>query len=74
MDLMEWIAAGAIYNFDEFYDAPECHHQAHAVLDDITRWVMNIDESELARNDFILWLHGPPKQPSRSRCHLPLFP
>ena len=30
-----------------------------ALLDDITQWVTNIDESELARNDFMLWHHGP---------------
>lgn len=56
---MEWIAAGAIYNSDEFYDAPGCHHQTRSVLDDVTQWVMNIDEYELARNDFVLWLHRP---------------
>lgn len=56
---MEWIAAGAIYNSDEFYDAPKCYHQTRTLLDDVMQWVINIDESGLERDDFMLWLHGP---------------
>jgi len=54
---MEWVATGAFHDSDELYDAPKCHpHTRIAVLDDIMQWV---SESELARDDFIMWLFGP---------------
>ena len=57
---MGWIAApnqaGAIYNFDEPYDVPGCHHQTRAVLNDIMQWVVNLC---WGGSNSILWLHGP---------------
>ena len=54
--LMEWVATDAFYNSDELDDELQCHPQTRAMLDAIMEWV---GESELMRDDFLLWLFGP---------------
>jgi hypothetical protein len=54
---MEWVLTSAFHNSDELYNAPKCHPHTHiAVLDDIMKWV---GESELARDNFMMWLFRP---------------
>jgi hypothetical protein len=57
-DLYDNIAAGALHNSSERYDAPKCHEETRvAVQEDIFSWITDGDKD--AEPKRILWLTGP---------------
>ncbi|KAJ2916262.1 hypothetical protein MD484_g4175, partial [Candolleomyces efflorescens] len=57
-DLEEHIAAGAMHNSAERYDAPKCHPQTRvAVQDELVHWIEHGEEEENPKK--FVWVTGP---------------
>ncbi|RXW17199.1 hypothetical protein EST38_g8653 [Candolleomyces aberdarensis] len=56
--LREHIAAGALHNSAERYDAPKCHPETRvAVQDEVVSWISDGDSDDVPKE--IMWVTGP---------------